>query len=270
MSFQQSNQCLHCKASLTFTEYSRSPYCENPICQRARVLQYLEENKLRITAQLTDEIEEYLQDPATQKLSARLRKELKNISPLVALLPSNANQLTDLSQQRKLEFLNHLGMIYDDIKNNNPTGNKIYAQSLAPPLPEKEAGLLGKACATCMGACCSYAKTHAYLDYPSLKYILASRVPEFSEEELAELYNDHFPEQSYEDSCVFLGVGGCALPKELRSFICSNFICDSLKSYRHNLLQTGATVTYAAAVQNHKIMFTSVYSNEDFIRLTEK
>lgn len=270
MPFHQSHQCLHCKASLTFIEYSRSPYCEEPICQRARVLQYLEENKKRLTAQLTDEIEEYLQDPATQKLSVRLRKELENTSPLVALLPANTDQLTELSGERKLAFLHHLAMIYADVKNNNPTGNQIYAQSLAPPLPEKEAELLGNACATCMGACCGYAKTHAYLDYPSLKHILASQVPELSEQELVELYSDHFPEQSYQDSCVFLGIRGCALPKELRSFICSNFLCDSLKSYRHNVLQTGATVTFAAAVQNDKIMFTSVYSSEDFIRITEK
>tara|TARA_R110000751_G_scaffold116604_2_gene216627 strand:- start:433550 stop:434269 length:720 start_codon:yes stop_codon:yes gene_type:complete len=234
------------------------------------VQQYLEENKKRLTAQLSDEIEVFLQDPATQKLSVRLRKELENTSPLVALLPVNTKPLTDLSQERKLEFLHHLGMIYDDVKNNNPTGNKIYSASLAPPLPEKEATLLGNACATCMGACCGYAKTHAYLDYPSLKQILASRAPEFSEEELVELYSEYFPEQSYQDSCVFLGIEGCALPKELRSFICSNFLCDSLKSYRHNLLQTGATVTFAAAVQNHQIMYTSVYSHEDFIRLTEK
>ena len=266
----QSHQCLQCQASLTFIEHSRSPYCEKPICQRARVQRYLDENNKRLTAQLTDEIEKYLQNPATQKLSVRIRKELKNTSPLVALLPSNNDQLTDLSQERKLEFLHHLGNIYDDVKNNNPTGNQIYSKSLAPPLPEEEAELLGNACATCMGACCGYAKTHAYLDYTSLKHIIASRVPELSEQELVELYTDHFPEQSYQDSCVFLGMGGCALPKELRSFICSNFLCDSLKSYRHNVLQTGATVTYAAAVQNDKIMFTSVYSNEDFIRVTEK
>lgn len=270
MSFQQSHQCLHCKASLTFIEHSRSPYCNKPSCQRARVLQYLDENKKRLTAQLTAEIEEYLQNSDTQKLSVRLRKELENTTPLVALLPSNNDQLTELSEDRKLAFLQHLGNIYDDIENSNPTGNQIYAKSLAPPLPEKEAELLGNACATCMGACCGYAKTHAYLDYPSLKHILASQEPELSEQELVELYQAHFPEQSYQDSCVFLGLKGCALPKELRSFICSNFLCDSLKSYRHNVLKTGATVTYAAAVQNDRIMFTSVYSNEDFIRVTEK
>lgn len=199
-----------------------------------------------------------------------MRKILKKRSPVIALLPANTNQLTDLSEERKLEFLHHVSAIFNDVEKNNPSGNRIYSEQLLPPLPEAEAQLLGNACATCMGSCCKHGQTHAFVDFPSLQHLLASQSTKLSEQELIDLYSDYFPEQSYQYSCVFQGNEGCSLPRELRSFTCNNFLCDKLINYRYALMQSDTTLTFAAGIDKDEIMFTSVYSDEHFIRLKEK
>ncbi|MEP3415040.1 MAG: hypothetical protein ABJN66_08350, partial [Gilvibacter sp.] len=158
----------------------------------------------------------------------------------------------------------------DDIENNNQTGNKIYTKSLNSPLPKKEAQLVGKACATCMGSCCNLGKTHAFLDYPSLKHILGLQTSILTKNELVTLYSEFFPDQSYEYSCVFLGKMGCTLPRDLRSFTCNNFLCDEITHYQIALSQADSAVTYAAAIYNDTILHSSVYDEDNFIRVVEK
>ncbi|AGH42448.1 hypothetical protein [Paraglaciecola psychrophila] len=112
----------------------------------------------------------------------------------------------------------------------------MYSEQLYSPLPEDEANLLGKACATCMGSCCKHGQPHAFVDYPSLQHLLASQATELSEQELTDLYSDYFPTRSYQDSRVFQGNKGCLLPRELRSFTCNNFLCDGAINYRHEVI----------------------------------
>jgi Fe-S-cluster containining protein len=263
-------QCAHCKKTLSFIEHARSPHCEEPICQLAKVQLYLAENKQRLTAQVIAELEKFIKHTPARKLPSRLRKELKNTSPLIALLPANTNQLTELGQKRKLEFLRHVSMIYKDVKTHNPSANRVYSEQLEPPLPKDEAQLLGNACATCMGYCCRLGQTHAFVDYPTLKNLLASQPAEFSEKDLLDLYSDYFPKQSYQNSCVFQGNNGCTLPRDVRSITCNNFLCDEVKKYRREVLQTDSELTFAVAVDKKTIMFTSAYSHENFIRVKEK
>tara|TARA_R110002153_G_scaffold124543_3_gene270938 strand:+ start:42189 stop:43013 length:825 start_codon:yes stop_codon:yes gene_type:complete len=261
------HQCLNCKETLTFIEHARSLYCQKPLCQRAKVQVYLVDNKKRLTAELITELEEYIQSAPNQKLPKGLGNELDETSPVVALLPANTKQLTNLSQKRQLEFLRHLGLIYKDVEANNPTANRVYLEHLNPPLQDDEAQLLGNACATCMGSCCKHGQTHAFVDYPSLKHLLASQLTDLSEQELLDLYSDYFPKQSYQYSCVFHGEKGCTLPRELRSFTCNNFLCDGVLKYRNEVKYANSSLTFAAAVDNDKIMFTSIYNNANFTRV---
>jgi hypothetical protein len=62
------------------------------------------------------ELEKFIKHTPARKLPSRLRKELRKTSPLIALLPANTDQLTELDQKWKLEFLRHVSMIYKDVK----------------------------------------------------------------------------------------------------------------------------------------------------------
>jgi hypothetical protein len=50
------------------------------------------------------ELEKYIKSTPARKLLLRVRKALKKSSPIIALLPANTNQLTELSQERKTNF----------------------------------------------------------------------------------------------------------------------------------------------------------------------
>jgi len=266
----QSYHCRHCRKVQSFIQHTRSVYCENAHCQRAKVQQYLEDNKKRLTAQLISECEQYIQDSNVQILPFSLDKALENTSPTMALLPANKKPLTELNEQRKEAFLQHLSAIYQDVQQNNSTANRVYSKDLHPPLAKDEAQLLGNACATCMGSCCTHGKTHAFIDYPSLKHMLDAQPNEMSEQTLIDLYADYFPIKSYQEACVFQGSQGCVLPREMRSFTCNNYLCTELSSYRKSIKKAGSTLTFAAAVEKDKIMFTSIYSDQHFIRVKEK
>lgn len=262
--------CRHCQNELSFIQHARSVYCESAICQRAKVQQYLEDNKQRLKTQLIAECEPYIPKVDVQNTSSPSNKELESNPATVALLPANTRQLTDLSEQRKQAFLQHLSLIYQDIQENKPKANKVYNELIHPPLEKDEGQLLGNACATCMGYCCRLGQTHAFVDYPSLKHMLDAQPDELSEQTLIDLYSDYLPFKSYQDACVFQGSQGCVLPRELRSFTCNNYLCTDLLSYRKNIKQAGSSVTFAAAVEKDKIMFSSVYDDKNFIRVREK
>jgi hypothetical protein len=100
-----SHQCLHCEEALSFIEHAQSPYCEKPLCQRAKVQLYLVENKKHLTVQLSAELKKQIQSTPARKLPSRLRKALKKSSPVILLLPANTNQLTELSQEKKTNFI---------------------------------------------------------------------------------------------------------------------------------------------------------------------
>lgn len=263
-------QCHHCNVTLSYTQYARSHYCEKGACQCAKVRNYLVAKKQRLSEQLNTQIQDFTQSAATNDIASRLVIDIENITPVVALLPANTNMLQDSNPERKQMFMHHLSSIYEDVKENNSQGNEVYCETLLPPTPEKEAELMGKACATCMGSCCNLGKTHAFLDYPSLKHILGLQSAALTENELLTLYSEYFPEQSYEYSCVFLGKNGCTLPRDLRSFTCNNFLCDEITNYRIALSQADSAVTFAAAIHNDTIVHSSVFDEDSFIRVVEK
>lgn len=84
---------------------------------------------------------------------------------------------------------------------------------------------LGSICAKCRGFCCRVGDTHAYLDADTLAR--AVRVTG-SADHLVERYLNFVPKRTQTYSCIFHGVAGCALPRELRSDTCNDFLCPAL------------------------------------------
>ena len=50
-------------------------------------------------------------------------------------------------------------------------------------------------------------------------------------------YLSRIPDVAHQDSCIFHGADGCALPRELRSDVCNNFECNGLLSIRETVLE---------------------------------
>jgi len=259
--------CRNCGEELSYTQHFRSPFCDNSACQRAKVQSYFVEldelkelnKKIEVTVKLRSQ--SYLANlPNDEKEKVAIAEE-----PNIALLPFNSTQLSQLNDNRKSEFLANLGALFQAIEDDTPLSSENYSDVLDDPLPDKDAILLGKACATCRGSCCRLGKEHAFQDYASLDYFLAKQSPPLQLKELMDLYKGYFPEVSYLNSCVFQGEHGCTLPRDLRSFTCKNYRCDALTTYHQGLITKDHDLTFAAAVEGEKIRIIQIFDKEHFI-----
>jgi hypothetical protein len=199
-------------------------------------------------------------------IPVKLLGTIEKNQPIIALLPDNNNRITELPEERKEGFLSHLKALFNNIKTGETNILRIYADELEEPLSLVESTLLGNACATCKGYCCTWGGTHhAFQDYPSLEHYLSTQSTDITEEELVEAYRSYIPSQSYTNACVFQGDLGCTLPSDMRSFTCNNYRCSSLTTYRQDLAKSDSKLTYAAAIDHDTISRTTIFDAEDFV-----
>lgn len=260
-------RCQTCSTTLTYNDYIRSPFCEKPNCQRAKVQYYLDEKKEKlrqfITKEVTTACKHYFNHNKNKLTNHKNIVERSNLNNLktahVAILPSNSRPLVRLADQNKKQFLSHLKEIYTDIIEQRLPSTKVYASQLMCSLQKDENELLGKACATCKGDCCHLGKNHAFQDMPSLTYLLEHDGRILNLETLTQIYSQYFPETHYKGSCVFQGNLGCTLPRKLRSFTCNNYRCEPLRSYHQLILDSKHSLTLAAATKGNEVHKITVY-----------
>jgi hypothetical protein len=121
-----------------------------------------------------------------------------------------------------------------------------------PTSPARDA-LLGVACATCRGECCTAGGTHAFLREDSLVRVrayLARDDRDDSAETMQAEYARHLPLRHYRGSCVYHTPDGCTLPRALRSNLCNRYLCGGLTQLSRALDVTGGHSAYVAAADS--------------------
>src|SRR5438093_1598470 len=86
-------------------------------------------------------------------------------------------------------------------------------------------------CPTCRGFCCALGGTRAFLDVDTIRNFMAEH-PGITAEETLASFMAQLPRRSFQNSCVFHGETGCALPQEMRSDVCKKYYCGGLKEFR--------------------------------------
>lgn len=260
---------------MTFIDHTRSKYCKKPACQRALAQGIIEQTSSKLKAhhkKLITLHETHLKDlsgfESEHHIPVKLLESIELNKPITALLPDNNNLVTTLPEERKEGFLTHLKALFNDVKADEKNNRRIYADELEKPLSSVESTLLGNACATCKGYCCTWGGAHhAFQDYPSLQHYLSAQDADITEEELVETYRRYIPAQSYRNACVFQGDRGCTLPGDMRSFTCNNYRCSSLTNYQQDLAKSESKLTYAAAANRDTITRTNIFDKEDFVAI---
>lgn len=265
-------ECQYCRDEMTFIDNTRSKFCKSPECQRALVQAEIEQKKTKLQEHhktLFTLYETHLKDlpglESRHHIPVKLLESIEQNKPIVALLPHNNMLVTRLPEERKEEFLSHLKALFNDIKAGEETTRRLYSRELEAPLPAVESTLLGNACATCKGYCCGLGDTHAFQDYPSLKHYLSTQPADITENELAETYSSLIPSHSYQNACVFQGDHGCTLSRDMRSFTCNNYRCDSLITYQQDVAKSNSKLTYAAAVKHDTMTTTNIFDVDNFV-----
>ena len=116
------------------------------------------------------------------------------------------------------------------------------APEIAPAVvPEVAAALgtvLGQACATCQGFCCHRGGEEAYLTVATVSRFMDAH-PALGRDAVVEAYAARAGGTTYEQSCVFHRRTGCALPREMRSDTCNDFLCGPLVELQRAVLGAG-------------------------------
>jgi hypothetical protein len=155
----------------------------------------------------------------------------------VVMLPANSRGMVPLPDESRAEFLAAL----------RTTADRVFAQPVrdnsAPMSAEAGAArdntvndsnlgsMLGSACGTCGGECCTAGGTHAFLRDDSLVRIRAQFADEgrvLTGSEFVQEYARWLPEAHYRKSCVFHTTTGCELPRPMRSDLCNRYLCGGL------------------------------------------
>ncbi len=216
--------------------------CATAECRRAAVKDYAvqvyERNQARYAALLRQETER----------AGRLRDRVlatfglgePDSFPLV-VTPSVTAELVPLAEQRKAAFHERLTALVAHVFDpaTTPVGPPERASAPTPGQEKPRARVvLEQACARCRGFCCQGGGDHAYLDIETLRAYRASHLEQDASAVTA-AYLDRMGSQTYQGSCLYHQVDGCALPREMRSDLCNRFFCKALLEFQRDLPVSG-------------------------------
>lgn len=217
-------QCAICAATLDRHQAVRSEVCQKSECVRLYAGQQ---------AQLRTSRREKNRRLA-KKRAAALTSSLMTTGKLarrgdfrIATVPAWNNPPGPASPERQLKFQQHLDELLAQWVATTEEISADVSEAGTALESGPELNLLLQACATCRGECCQYGSTHAFLKLENIRNWFALN-PESSLEECRHAYLSKLAEINYENSCVFHGVTGCGLPRNLRSRTCNHFSCRDL------------------------------------------
>ena len=196
--------CSVCGVERTIHQAARGAICGQPTCRRTLVIQRKAAEKQAF-------------DTACDAIVAKTGKRPDVMVPV----PFYDRKVIETPEATKRAFRETLRKEIRDAVAANARGSVI------PTYEEPEASSLSlnASCIACRGRCCRLGGAHAFLDLENMQDLLAKR-PDDSPAAIYRDYVRRIPEQSMDQSCLYQGERGCALPAAMRSNVCHSFECD--------------------------------------------
>jgi len=151
----------------------------------------------------------------------------------LAKVPASTVPVSRLPRRRRRAFRTRLrGVIRDAFARDLADLPAAQGESSAPDLPESRANelaaVLGRACALCRGFCCILGRDHAFITVGTIERYRRAH-PEQGPREVLAAYSAFVGTETLRSGCVFQLAGGCALPRDMRSDTCNQFLCSGLR-----------------------------------------
>ncbi len=154
----------------------------------------------------------------------------------LAIVPHTSAEMADpdpeligLFRRRLVEMVN---AAIDDPEQKSDWPSDV--EPSPAPTQKTELPVFSQACISCRGHCCHQGEAHAFLSVGILRRYVVHH-PELSREEVVAAYLGWLPRKSLTDSCIYHTDQGCNLPREMRSDICNQFLCDPLRQVRKEI-----------------------------------
>ncbi|MCF6203388.1 MAG: hypothetical protein L3J59_06905 [Methylococcaceae bacterium] len=174
--------------------------------------------------------------------------------PLIVLSPYHLPKVATLPKKRKIAYLKHIQQLIKRVVEDNQSGkntisihNKQYPPSNMTCFDkERMIALNEMVCGECKGRCCLNGNDNAFLDVETIKRYMKHN-PELSSEQVLQNYESMITEKTHLMSCINHAETGCNLARDMRSDMCNNFYCSTLKElnttfYKLETIPEGAVV----------------------------
>lgn len=226
------SKCRYCLATLNLPSGDLR-VCNRPSCATAHRLAMRNAGHRREAAQFRRRLNRMLDG-----LQRDARQPL-----LLVLVPTVGDAVETVSSQRRVALKSHLQRVVAGEVPAMPTPPDASEVPEADTTVRKR--LVGRACNTCRGFCCSRGANHAYIGVKTVRRVLA-RNPSLDPDDMIEAYLGRVPDQVSANSCIFHGVAGCTLPRNWRSETCNRYLCDEVKRLLAHPDPEGQCVVFGA------------------------
>jgi len=167
----------------------------------------------------------------------------------VVVTRSFTGPVTPLPRARRHAFLAHLVRVARDAFAHP----HVIDAPPGVPTPD-DAALLGRACATCGGHCCSHGGDRAFVSADTVRRYAAEH-PAVRASHVVRAYARRLRGDTHDGSCVFHRRDGCALPTEMRSDTCNRYVCGALAELR----RAGTPRAFVAAADRDGTVIDSAF-----------
>ena len=251
--------CPVCGVPLSVNEQARGKTCPLPRCKG---------EYLRGQLQRQSEESHHVQLKAEQYRDSVCQNNLLQAGKTdVCVLPANIQRLNSLPEKRIRLFRDRLiGVIsgamaarYGKSRVSNQEADGEYGNEVSTT---DDPAIVGYACATCRGECCSQGGDHAFLQHE----VIARYMDAFPRQrpiEILATFMSYLPRKTYQESCVYHGATGCGLPREMRASLCNDFQCNGLKKMCAQIRFCEEPEVFAVAVNGTEIVRGAAISSTD-------
>lgn len=247
-------QCSVCDQPLSIHEQVVGETCSQASCKT----QFL---RVRIQTERTLQTELRNKATALRDSVAKSRKIDAPERIALGILPSNERRVTDLPQKRIRIFRDRLmGIISQAAAIRFGSDPQRPAADTRPPAESpdnKSMSVLGNACATCGGDCCRQGGDHAFIRVETIVGFMDRR-PELRPRHVLQAYMSRLGHKTYDESCVYHGRAGCVLPREMRSQVCNEYLCQGLHQVLDQLPESPQDRTFVVATVGQEIVRAAV------------
>lgn len=177
-----------------------------------------------------------------QKIYQKNLKKFSDLSskthPLIVLSSYHLPTISTLPKKRKENYLQHISQVIDTVVEDLQSGKNIIPiqNNQYPPLKtlsldkEKMSALNEMVCGECKGHCCLNGGDKAFIETETIKRYMTEH-PDLSPEQVLQNYEATVTEKTHSMSCINHTEIGCNLPRNMRSDMCNNFYCSTIKEF---------------------------------------
>lgn len=246
---RQPPRCSVCSQPLNVHQVVRGGVCESAACRGTAARRAIERRDAE-----TATAHESIAKAHLPRLLAQSSLQESDVSLLA--IPAVVAALSVPSMERRERFRESVSAAVA------AAGTTSAETQDAPTGEPGNAAVRSAACGLCRGECCRYGGDTAYIDEGVVRRVRVLN-PALDDAALVAMFTGAIPDRTVEGSCILHGETGCALPREHRSHVCSNFYCRPIWGWERNSAPSRARAVAVFALHEKTVVRSMLVDEEE-------